>query len=399
MPAMKLSEPTVAQALAEIDQSTFDGDDLGRRAALIEAQNLVNRLEKPHEFINKITLTQPMQLIVLKIASESGLFLQLSSKPKTVSEIAAGIGGDEELVERLTRLLGATGVIKEVAIDTFVDTELSAQLKDKNGMITGVQWVWDVSLQQMQNLPTYFKETKYKNPIDAKHPPWCRVVNSSLGMFEWLNERPEVHTTFNNFLASLLSDFPKWTEIYPTERLLEGYNPETALCVDVGGGHGIDMLNLAEVLPEEYKNARLVLEDQPNVVAEAAKRGHLPANVETVPYSFFNENPVKGARTYLIHSCLHNWPDKESAQILSRLREAMTPGYSKLLIYEPVIPASVDEVIPIAAALDLHMMCHCAAGERTQKQWEKLLGQAGLRFKDYTGITGFPWGVIEAEAI
>ena len=45
-----------------------------------------------------------------------------------------------------------------------------------------------------------------------------------------------------------------------------------------------------------------------------------------------------GARAYYMHSVLHDWPDEVAATILGRVKDAMRPGYSRLLINENVIP-------------------------------------------------------------
>lgn len=54
----------------------------------------------------------------------------------------------------------------------------------------------------------------------------------------------------------------------------------------------------------------------------------------------------------------------------------MTPGYSKILINELVIPD--QDASAFMTRSDLNMMVHFAAMERSEKQWRELLGQAGL---------------------
>ena len=52
---------------------------------------------------------------------------------------------------------------------------------------------------------------------------------------------------------------------------------------------------------------------------------------------------------------MHDWSDAKCGEILSRVREAMTPGYSKLLLNEFVIPAKKAPLYP--SLLDINMMC------------------------------------------
>ena len=79
-----------------------------------------------------------------------------------------------------------------------------------------------------------------------------------------------------------------------------------------------------------------------------------------------------------MHSCLHDWPDDVCVKILSRVKEAMKPGYSKLLINENVIP--VRGAWWEASGLDMTMMALCNSLERTELDWENLLvKRAGLK--------------------
>lgn len=73
----------------------------------------------------------------------------------------------------------------------------------------------------------------------------------------------------------------------------------------------------------------------------------------------------------------------------------MTPGYSKLLINEYVVP-DFGASRPMTS-MDWLMMALGAVKERTEKQWRELLQQAGLKV---TGIWIYEQGtesLIEAE--
>jgi hypothetical protein len=77
-----------------------------------------------------------------------------------------------------------------------------------------------------------------------------------------------------------------------------------------------------------------------------------------------------------MHAVFHDWPDAEASQILQHTRNAMTKGYSKLLIYDIVVPpmgASISQT-----TMDVQMMSLLSASERTKSQWESLLEGAGF---------------------
>ena len=71
-------------------------------------------------------------------------------------------------------------------------------------------------------------------------------------------------------------------------------------------------------------------------------------------HDFFTPQPVKGAKAYYMHSVLHEWTDDNAHRILTHLKEALKPGYSKFLINENVVAdQGADWKI---TSLDLTMM-------------------------------------------
>lgn len=79
-----------------------------------------------------------------------------------------------------------------------------------------------------------------------------------------------------------------------------------------------------------------------------------------------------------MHSVLHDWPDEECTKILTRIREAMKPGYSKLFINENVIPAK--GAAWEATALDMMMLALLSSRERTKEDWYNLVEKmSGLK--------------------
>ena len=57
----------------------------------------------------------------------------------------------------------------------------------------------------------------------------------------------------------------------------------------------------------------------------------------------------------------------------------MTPGYSKILLNELVLPDQGCGIIP--AQVDITMMACLAATERSERQWHGLVGSAGLKIE------------------
>lgn len=63
-------------------------------------------------------------------------------------------------------------------------------------------------------------------------------------------------------------------------------------------------------------------------------------------------------------------------EILSQVKAAMKPGYSKLLLHEMIIPEKGASTFH--AMLDMTMMAFNAGMERTERQWRELLDTAGF---------------------
>ena len=96
-----------------------------------------------------------------------------------------------------------------------------------------------------------------------------------------------------------------------------------------------------------------------------------------------------------MHSVLHDWTDERVAEILTNLKPAMTPEYSKLLINEYVIPDTGAHWI--STGIDIFMMAIYSSGERTEQDWRRLLEGVGFRIaKIWTPEPGTE-SLIEAE--
>lgn len=82
-------------------------------------------------------------------------------------------------------------------------------------------------------------------------------------------------------------------------------------------------------------------------------------------------------------------------RILASIAAAMKPGYSRILISEPVIPREGAD--PQLTGLDIMMMSLYSARERKEEDWKQLAGGAGLKIrKIWSHSNGFE-SLIECE--
>jgi hypothetical protein len=76
---------------------------------------------------------------------------------------------------------------------------------------------------------------------------------------------------------------------------------------------------------------------------------------------------------------MHDWPDSKCQEILTQIKLAMRPGYSRILLNELVLP---DKGMSLTAAqIDITMMAALAATERTERQWRELINSVGLKIE------------------
>jgi len=303
-----------------------------------------------------------------------------SGRAKTISELSAPINADPALVARIVRHLAAAGDINEtVGTGTYTSAKLSKALALPH-YSSGVKICFDTSGRVYASMPSYFAGNGYKNPAKAMDGPWQHAHGPG-SAFKWFNERPEHVEALNTYLFAQGSERPSWIDMYPVhDRLIEGLDVSGAssALIDVGGGIGNYLEEFRTKVPEWA--GRLVLQEQ-EVMVNIAQGVGLNSKIEATVYDFFTPQPIKGARAYFLRNILHDWPDDRCRDILSRLKTAMEPGYSKILLNEIVVANSEPHLQH--TAMDLQMMAMASGEERTESEWRKLISSVGLQV---TGI-------------
>lgn len=134
----------------------------------------------------------------------------------------------------------------------------------------------------------------------------------------------------------------------------------------------------------------MVLQHLPGVIKNV--KG-LDAGIKAMSHDFLTAQPIKGKRAYVLdarslltylgarahytHFVLRDWPDDECRDILRKIMTVMTPGYSKLLLNESVLP---DMHCPsFLAAGDMNMLSIMAGKKRSRGQWLELLHSIDLK--------------------
>ncbi|KAF2263590.1 S-adenosyl-L-methionine-dependent methyltransferase [Lojkania enalia] len=125
--------------------------------------------------------------------------------------------------------------------------------------------------------------------------------------------------------------------------------PDAVLLVDIGGGNGHDIAAFHVAYP--YAPGKLVLQDLQPVLSNIQS---LDKNIICQPHDFFQPQPIKCARAYYFRYILHDWPEEYYIRILRQTANSMKHGYSKVLIFEWILP--IQNVPLQAALLDINSM-------------------------------------------
>ncbi|KAK5164213.1 uncharacterized protein LTR77_009907 [Saxophila tyrrhenica] len=390
--------PTCAENIHALAK-TFDKSDNGRRLELLaHARSLVRALETPRETMIKHCWAQPGVYMAITMGVDIGLFKAMLANracSKKVSDLAPLLDVDAFLLARVMRHLAAMGCIRETGPDEY---ELNGFSKSLTIPIIGDGYpcLAGGGRAALDKFSEYAATTAYQEPRSAEHGPFQYAYNTSLNFFAYLQARDPLGVQFNHHMGGYRQGRPSWMDggFFPVyERLIQGARTDTeaVLLVDVGGNIGHDLDEFQRKHPDSP--GRLVLQDLPEVLGQIAA---LDTGIERMSYDFLTEQPVKCARAYYMHSVLHDWPDDTCTRILTNLKAAMAPGYSKLLINENVIPDT--QAHWEATALDMMMLALLSSKERTAAQWTHLIEvQAQLKIvKIWEGGNGVE-SLIECE--
>jgi hypothetical protein len=186
-------------------------------------------------------------------------------------------------------------------------------------------------------MPTYLKDTQFQNPQNSVDGPFQYGMKHTGHAFGWLKDHPEVFQACHQYMYTLRKHRPSWVEMYAVhDRLVSGLKEgDSSALIDIGGGTG-QMLQDFRVDVPEY-TGRLILQEVPEVIAVAqGMEVDRKSNIELQVHDFFTPQPIKGARAYFMRSVLHDWADEQCRVILRHLKDAMEPGYSRILINDCV---------------------------------------------------------------
>ena len=179
----------------------------------------------------------------------------------------------------------------------------------------------------------------------------------------------------------------------------------TPVMVDVGGGFGHQVQLLKNTFPDVpgrliVKTCRkckvrvyLASSSWPMISARRSQSmARSPLMIATINGA---ANLTPGARVYSLRFILHDYDFDRVVKILTHLKDAMTPGYSRLLINDWIVPEEGPS--RFMTAEDMNMMS-LSGMEHTEQQHRAMVEAAGLRITNvFRAGDGISEDVIEAE--
>ena len=301
----------------------------------------------------------------------------LKSGPKTAEELANATKMHAPSLFRLLRALSSVGVVSSQG-ERFALTPLSETLvTDAPGSL---RWFTVSELGQ------------------EHYPAWGNLMHSVKtgdiafdhyfgdDIWTYFQQNPEDAAVFNDSMTGVTAAA---NEEIMTRYDFSGFNK----IVDVGGGHG----GLITSILKKNPRAKGVLFDAPQVIDGARPKieaAGLGDRCETVSGDFFKSVPT-GGDAYVMKWIIHDWDDQKAITILRNCRNEMQSN-GKLILVDCVVPET-DEP-HFSKFIDLNMLVMTGGKERTAKEFEKLLADAGFKLLRVIS-TDVPTSIVEAEPL
>ena len=313
----------------------------------------------------------------LQAAAELGIADLLKNSPKNCDDLAHLTSTHAPSLYRLLRALAGFGIFHEDEEGRFANTELSEPLRSDapNSIRDHV-----IYISHDGNMRAWMR---FMDTLQTGESSFQKV--NGLPLWEYLPEHPELEEHFDKSMTQI-------SRMQCKEAVGNCNFSECSSVIDVGGGQG---MLLAEIL-QAYPQLRGAVFERDSV-AERAKQHLAEKGVaersEIISGSFLETVP-SGYDVYVMKQVLHNWSDEEAGKILRRCHGAMSEQ-SRLVVFDTVIMPG-NEPHP-AKWFDLHMLVILGGKERTAKEFDSLLAQAGFRM--VRAVQAETIGIVEAVPV
>ena len=285
----------------------------------------------------------------IRAAAELGVFDLLPASPNDVEralELAPGCGA------RLMRALQELDLVRRGADSICHVTDKGAHLRADHVL----------SLSAAAGHWGNLSDRAWQGLARSLHTGTPARDGTASDFFGWLAEQPdELQATHRAFATYARHDYDNLPQVWD-------FGAHDAV-LDAGGGTG----ELAFALLRANPKMKATVMDRPEVETLFSTPDDLTDRCTFVAGDLFRRWPVRSDAVILAR-VLHDWPDDDARRILARAREAMPTGGSL-----HVVEMTLDETTGAGGLLDLNMLVMTGGRERTLREFQDLLDDAGFR--------------------
>jgi hypothetical protein len=303
----------------------------------------------------------------------------LSDGPKTTDDLAKELQLPANTLQRFMRALVQVGLFADLDVGVFANTEVSDHLR------SDAQYSLRDMVTVLDSDAISSGWRRLADVLESGRPAFDQI--HGMGFFDWVKADAGRSAAMASFMGGIYGpQGPKIASGYPFGRF------ETL--IDIGGGNGHIMAEILTRHPQ-LRGALFDLPPTANVARDFLSQRELTERCEVFDGDFFDAVP-SGYDAYMIKSCLHDWNDGKSVEILQRCRAAM-PAHGRVLIVEIVLSPGRPIGHP-HRLIDLEMMVTLGGKERSEKEFAIILQHAGLQLASVTPIEESFFSVVEAFA-
>ncbi|KAK2804504.1 hypothetical protein FQN50_006579 [Emmonsiellopsis sp. PD_5] len=325
---------------------------------------------------------------------EMGMFhaLPQDGSSRTADALATELKAEKELIMRLMRMATVWGPFKETGVEEYAHTPYSLVY-----LVPQVTGIFKLLVDEYQpaelQFYKFFRENGWENPVQERNNPYTMVHHTGgKNMWEHMAQFPDRMNAFNYAMQAQSSAASWAVALYPFREVLSelGTTDDTPLVVDIGGGKGHTISQIRELTGDGIKG-RFILQERQLCLDDITEE--LPG-IERQAYDFFTPQPIKNASIYYFRRIFHDWKEESCLEILRNVAKGITDKTrQRIVIADDIIPSKDADAE--GAWMDLTMMT-LTGTERTEKQWRKLLDDAGFKLTRTFVGPGTNYAAVEA---
>ncbi|CAG9320156.1 unnamed protein product [Blepharisma stoltei] len=305
------------------------------------------------------------QLAAMLYASLELELPELLLTPKSIEFLSEKTQTLSEKLERILFALESFGFFSYNSVSKeWSNSQLSSALLDESLNSIAKYCIMPYKYEVLCNFSESLKQEKSAHEIRFG----CSYI-------EGLKRNQDAFEIYQKAMAG-------WTNYDGKDKIDIDLN-DSSRVLDVGGGDGTLLIDLANAHPHITGTVFDIPESQPLIDANIEKY-ELSERLDSIGGNFFESLPEE-YDCILIKNTLIDWSDRDCKRILNNCRKALEEG-DQLKWIDCVIDRQ-DQTDLWGVILDMNMMASGNGRVRTKEQMEKLLHESGFRFDSISPST------------